>query len=83
MQKHSPDVHWRPVAYASRALSTAEQKYAQTEEALAICWGCEKFNYYLAGREFVVETDHKPLVSVLGSKKLPSLRYVYRGLDFV
>ena len=74
MQKHSPDGHWRPVAYASRALSTAEQRYAQIEkEALAICWGCEKFNYHLAGREFVVETDHKPLVSVLGSKELAKL----------
>ena len=74
MQKHSPDEHWRPVAYASRTLSTAEQRYAQIErEALAICWGCEKFNYHLVGCEFVVETDHKPLVSVLGSKELAKL----------
>jgi transposase InsO family protein len=65
---------WRPIAYASRALSPAEVKYAQIEkEALAICWGCHKFDYFLAGRQFQVETDHKPLVSVLGEKELASL----------
>ena len=65
---------WRPVAFASRALSQAETRYAQIEkEALAICWGCRKFDYFLAGRPFVVETDHKPLVSVLGEKELAKL----------
>ena len=65
---------WKPVAYASRALTTAEARYAQIEkEALAICWACDKFHYYLAGREFQVETDHKPLIPVLGSKELAKL----------
>ena len=74
MQKHSPDAHCRPAAYASRTLSTAEQRYAQIEkEALAICWGCERFNHHLAEREFIVETDHKLLVSVLGYKELAKL----------
>ena len=65
---------WKPVAYASRALTSTEQRYAQIEkEALAIAWACDKFNYYLAGRSFVVETDHKPLLAVLGSKELSKL----------
>ena len=63
----------KPVAYASRALTSTEQRYAQTEETLAIAWACDKFNYYLAGESFVVETDHKPLLAVLGSKKLSEL----------
>ena len=62
------------MAYASRALTSTEQRYAQIEkEALAIAWACDKFNYYLAGRSFVVETDHKPLLAVLGSKELSKL----------
>ena len=42
-------------------------------EALAICWSCEKLNYHLAGCELIVETDHKPLVSVLRPKELAKL----------
>ena len=65
---------WKPVAYASRVLTSAEQRYAQIEkEALAIAWACDKFNYYLAGRSFVVETNHKLLLAVLGSKELSKL----------
>ena len=68
------DGDWRPVAFASRALTSAESRYAQIEkEALAICWACDKFHYYLAGRKFRVETDHKPLISVLGDKELAKL----------
>ena len=71
---HKVDGVWKPVAFASRTMSTAETRYAQIEkEALAICWGCEKFHFYLAGRDFCVETDHKPLVSVLGEKELARL----------
>ena len=66
--------HWKPVAYASRTMSPAEKNYAQIEkEALAICWAAEKFYYYLSGRMFEVETDHKPLLSVLGVKELSKL----------
>ena len=50
---------WKPVEFASRSLNTAEMRYVQIDkEALAICWACEKFHYYLGGRKFKVETDH-------------------------
>ena len=65
-----PDGDWKPVAYASRAITSTEQRYAQVEkEALAVTWACERFNYYLLGMEFQVQTDHKPLVSLLGGLK--------------
>lgn len=65
---------WKPIAYASRSMNSTEKRYAQIEkEALAICWACDKFNYYLSGRKFEIETDHQPLVSVLGSKELAKL----------
>ena len=65
---------WRPVAYASRKLTDAERRYGQIEkEALAITWACGKFDFYLVGRRFEIETDHKPLIPLLGSKDLSEL----------
>ena len=65
---------WKPVAYASRALSDTERRYAQIEkEGLATTWACEKFSTYILGRSFVVESDHKPLVPLLNTKHLDNL----------
>ncbi|KAJ0023870.1 hypothetical protein NQD34_003769 [Periophthalmus magnuspinnatus] len=66
---------WRPVAYASRSLSPTEQRYAQVEkEALASTWAaCERFRDFLIGKHFCLETDHKPLVSLLGGQALDLL----------
>ena len=48
-----------PVAYASKKLTDREKKYAVEEkEALALIWGVQKFNRYLYGKEFTMETDH-------------------------
>ena len=55
----------KPVAFASRALSSAEKRYAQIEkEMLAVCFGLEKFHHYTYGRKVEVVTDHKPLVAI-------------------
>lgn len=65
---------WQPVAYASRTMTETEKRYAQIEkEALAVTWACQKFDFYLVGTQFEVETDHKPLVPLLGEKDLSSL----------
>ena len=72
MQKS--DSWWRPIAYASRSLSETERRYAQIEkEALASTWACEKFSTYILGMKFLIETDHKPLVPLLGTKHLDNL----------
>ena len=57
----------QPVAYASRALTPAETRYAQIEkELLAIVFACERFDTYIYGRDVVsVETDHKPLEAIV------------------
>ena len=73
LQKQA-DSNWKPICYCSRSLSLTERRYAQIEkEALAATWACERFAQYLIGKHFTIETDHKPLVSLLGSKSLEDL----------
>ncbi|XP_048775204.2 uncharacterized protein K02A2.6-like [Ostrea edulis] len=70
----SSSKHWKPIAYASRSMGPTEQRYAQVEkEALAVTWACEKFSDFLIGMKFNIETDHKPLISLLGSKAISDL----------
>ncbi|KAI3373030.1 hypothetical protein L3Q82_023465 [Scortum barcoo] len=59
--------HWKPVAYASRAMTRSECKYAQIEkECLGVAYGLERFHRYIYGLpSFIVETDHRPLVSII------------------
>ena len=53
------------ICYASRALTMTEQNYQNLErEALGTIWGMEKFHYFLYGKEFTLETDQKPFVSI-------------------
>ena len=66
----------RPVTYISRSLSPVEQRYSQRErEALAIRWACERLRMYLAGAQFKVVTDHKPLEAIFSnSNSKPPVR---------
>ena len=51
--------------FASRALTGAEKNYQNLErEYLATIWGMEKFHYFLYGKQFTLETNKKPLVSI-------------------
>ena len=47
------------------ALTGAEKNYQNLErECLVMIWGMEKFHYFLYGKQFTLETDQKPLVSI-------------------
>ena len=65
----------RPIAFASRTLSSSEQNYSQVEkEALSLVFRVCKFHTYLYSRRFKLVTDHKPLTTILGPKKgVPSI----------
>ncbi|XP_037929430.1 uncharacterized protein K02A2.6-like [Teleopsis dalmanni] len=60
----------KPIAFVSRALSTAERNYSAIQkEALAIVFAVTKLRLYLLGNKFVLQTDHKPLLSIFGENK--------------
>ena len=56
----------QPVAFASRALTPAEGRYAQIEkELLSVVFACERFDTYLFSQDIVhVITDHQPLETI-------------------
>ena len=59
-----------PIAYASKAFTSCQQRYAQIEkEMLAEVFGCTCFHEYIYRMPIVeIEIDHKPLKANL--KKL-------------
>ncbi|XP_060073561.1 uncharacterized protein K02A2.6-like [Ylistrum balloti] len=57
----------KPIAFASRAMTDTESRYAQIEkELLAVTFALERFNNYTCGSQaLTVESDHKPLEAIL------------------
>ena len=67
MQEADGKLH--PVAFASKKLNVAEQKYSTLEkECLAIVWAVTKFRLFLSGEKFILQTDHKPLTYLNSAK---------------
>ena len=70
MQKDKNSGERYNVHFASRALTSTEQRYSQLErESLAIVYACETLHIYLYGANFKVFTDHKPLLSLFNSTR--------------
>ena len=56
----------KPVAYASKSLTPTQKRYAIIEqEMLAVVFGCERFHQYIYGKKVQIESDHKPLESIM------------------
>ena len=62
-----------PVVFVSRTLTDTETRYSQIElEFLAIVFGLTRLRKYLLGTNFLLMTDHKPIVQIMG-KPIDSL----------
>ena len=71
----------RPIAYASKSLTPTEIKKPIIEkELLAIHWAIKYFRPILYSRFFILETDHRPLVSLF-SQRDPSSKMTRVRLD--
>ena len=75
---------WQPLSFFSKKLTSAETRYSAFDrELLAVYETIRHFRHNLEGRNFFVNTDHKPLTFVMTSvTERPSLRQT-RQLAFI
>ena len=60
--------NWSPIAFFSKKLKNAEQKYSAFDrEMLAIYLAIKHWLHFLEGRPFHILTDQKPLTFALSS----------------
>ena len=80
----SLDNVWQPLSFFSKKLNPAETRYSAFDrELLAVYATIRHFGHNLEGRNFFVNTDHKPLTFVMSSiTECPSLRQT-RQLIFI
>jgi RNase H-like domain found in reverse transcriptase/Reverse transcriptase (RNA-dependent DNA polymerase) len=66
LQQRSDAGDWAPLAFFSKKLSPAQQRYSTFDrELLAVYLALRHFHFFLEGRSFTAFTDHKPLTSAL------------------
>ena len=63
----------KPIAFASKSLSEAEQRYSNIErELLGVVWAIQHFNHYTFANKINIISDHKPLQPLFSGKALTS-----------
>ena len=78
------DNKWCPLAYFSRKLNSAQQKYSTFDrELLGIYLSIQHFRYFVEGRDFFIVTDHKPLTYALRSRSANHSPRQARQLDYI
>ena len=76
--------NWQPLAFFSRKLSPAQQKYsAYDRELLAIYEAVRYFRHMIEARHFTIYTDHKPLIFAFHQKRDKCSPRQFHHLDFI
>lgn len=76
--------HMQPLAFFSKKLQPAETRYSTYDrELLAIFKGIKHFRHWLEGREFHVNTDHKPLIFAFQQNSEKASPRQMRHLNFI
>ena len=67
---------WKLIYAGSRFTNDAESRYSPTEgEALAVAWALRTSRLFTLGcPKLTVVTDHKPLLGILNSRDLGSIK---------
>jgi hypothetical protein len=74
VQDMEPQAIW----YPGRTLNEVQQRYSQTEEAVAIPWDCKTFHRWLLGNKLTLVVNHKHLATNFGPHCNPNARIQYR-----
>ena len=83
LQQHVNNT-WLPLGYFSKTLQPAETKYSTFgRELLAIYLAVRHFKHVIEGRSPIVFTDHRPLVTAIGSSSDRYSPREIRHLDFI
>lgn len=76
--------NWKPLAFYSTKLNTAQQKYSTYDrELLAAYLNIKHFKHLLQGRVFTLWTDHKPLIFAFKQKLDKCTPRQFRHLDYI
>jgi len=70
LQENPPgEIH--PIAYFSTSLQPAQEKWSATvKEAFALLCAIRQWHVYLAGTQFIINSDHNPLIYIRTHKDL-------------
>lgn len=78
------DGHWQPLGFFSRKLTPTERKYSCYDRELLSAYSAVRhFRHMVEGRNFVILTDHKPLVHAFKQKLEKCSSRQANQLDFI
>jgi cleavage and polyadenylation specificity factor subunit 1 len=78
------DNAWQPLAFFSKKLNPAQQKYSAYDgELLAVYEAVKHFCHMLEARHFIIFTDHKPITYAFQQKRAKCSPRQFNHLDFI